>query len=264
MFAMTDFATFAQKIIDELTKEDKKHAAEARKYSANRLLVFMGDKPTPMDKWDELFVQDYETWLKAQGLSASTIAYYLSQLCAFYKQATKRGIVQDKDIFRLVNKAPSQKLTTQQFPSIAELHYLRTLDLHKSQDFARDMFLFSLYTRGMNYVDMAYLKKSNVKDGMLTYISHTSENNPAVTIKWDKAMQQIADKYTSDTEYMFLIIIKEGNADDTDQIKRSRHNVAYNLRAIGRQYKFSVSPTIAMTKDLWRKIMDEVSVSEVI
>lgn len=143
----------------------------------------MGDKPTPMDKWDELFVQDYEIWLKAQGLSASTIAYYLSQLCAFYKQATKRGIVQDQGIFRLVIKAPSPKLTTQQFPSIAELRYLRTLDLHKSQDFARDMFLFSLYTRGMNYVDMAYLKKSNVKDGMLTYISHTSDNNPAVTIK---------------------------------------------------------------------------------
>ena len=261
---MTDFATFAQKIIDELTEEGRKHTAETRKYSANRLLMFMADKPTSMDKWDELFVQEYETWLKAQGLSASTIAYYLSQLCVFYKQAAKRGIVQEQDIFRLVNKAPSPKLVVQQFPSIAELHYLRTLNLNKSQDFARDMFLFSLYARGMNYVDMAYLKKSNVKDGMLTYISHTSDNNPAVTIKWDKAMQQIADKYFSNTEYMFPIITKEGNADETEQIKRSRHNVVYNLRSIGKQYKFSVSPTIAMTKDLWRKIMDEVSVSEVI
>ena len=88
---MTDFATFAQKIIDELTKEGRKHTAETRKYSANRLLMFMADKPTPMDKWDGLFVQDYETWLKAQGLSASTIAYYLSQLCAFYKQAVKKA-----------------------------------------------------------------------------------------------------------------------------------------------------------------------------
>lgn len=261
---MTDFATFAKDIIDELMKEGKKRTVEARKYSANRLLMFMGNKPTPMDEWDEIFVQGYETWLKAQGLSASTIAYYLSQLCAFYKQAAKRGIVQEQDIFRLVNKAPSQKLTTQQFPSIAELRYLRTLDLHMSQDFARDMFLFSLYTRGMNYVDIAYLKKSNVKDGMLTYISHTSDNNPAVTIKWDRAMQQIADKHSSNTEYMFPIITKEGNADDTEQIKRSRHNVVYNLRSIGKQYKFSVSPTIAMTKNLWRKIMDEVSVSEVI
>ena len=152
---MTDFATFAQRIIDELTKEGRNHTAETRKYSANRILMFMGNNPTSMEKWDELFVQDY-------------------------------------------------------------------------------------------------------------YISHASDNNPAVTIKWDKAMQQIANRYPTDTEYMFPIITKEGNADETEQIKRSRHNVVYNLRSIGKQYKFSVSPTIAMTKDLWRKIMDEVSVSEVI
>ena len=152
---MTDFAVFAQQIIDELTKEGRKHTADTRKHSANRILMFMGNNPTSMEKWDELFVQDY-------------------------------------------------------------------------------------------------------------YISHASDNNPAVTIKWDKAMQQIANRYPTDTEYMFPIITKEGNADETEQIKRSRHNVVYNLRSIGKQHKFSVSPTIAMTKDLWRKIMDEVSVSEVI
>ena len=152
---MIDFAVFAQQIIDELTKEGRKHTADTRKHSANRILMFMGNNPTSMEKWDELFVQDY-------------------------------------------------------------------------------------------------------------YISHASDNNPAVTIKWDKAMQQIANKYPTDTEYMFPIITKEGNADIIDQITQSRHNVMYNLRSIGKQYKFSVSPTIAMTKDLWRKIMDEVSVSEVI
>ena len=152
---MIDFAVFAQQIIDELTKEGRKHTADTRKHSANRILMFMGNNPTSMEKWDELFVQDY-------------------------------------------------------------------------------------------------------------YISHASDNNPAVTIKWDKAMQQIANKYPTDTEYMFPIITKEGNTDIIAQITQSRHNVMYNLRSIGKQYKFSVSPTIAMTKDLWRKIMDEVSVSEVI
>ena len=113
---MTDFAVFAQKIIYELKKEGRKHTAEARKYSANRLLMFMGDKPLPMDKWDELFVQYYETWLKAQGLSASTIAYYLSQLCAFYKQAVKRGNVQEQDIFRLVKRHHCQNLPPNSSP----------------------------------------------------------------------------------------------------------------------------------------------------
>lgn len=58
---------------------------------------------------------------------------------------------------------------------------------------------------------------------------------------------------------LYILVNKE-----TEQIKRSRHNVVYNLRSIGKQYKFSISPTIAMIRDLWRKIMDEVSVSEVI
>ena len=113
---MTDFATFAKDIIDELMKEGKKRTVETRKYSANRLLMFMANKPTPMDKWDELFVQDYETWLKAQGLSASTIAYYLSQLCAFYKQAVKRGNVQEQDIFRLVKRHHCQNLPPNSSP----------------------------------------------------------------------------------------------------------------------------------------------------
>lgn len=89
-------------------------------------------------------------------------------------------------------------------------------------------------------------------------------DNPTSMDKWDKAMQQIDNRYSTDTEYMFPIITKEGNTDIIDQITQSRHNVMYNLRSIGKQYKFSVSPTIAMIKDLWRKIMDEVSVSEVI
>ena len=58
---------------------------------------------------------------------------------------------------------------------------------------------------------------------------------------------------------LYILVNKE-----TEQIKRSRHNVVYNLCSIGKQYKFSISPTIAMTRDLWRKIKDEVSVSEVI
>mgnify|MGYP007042502631 CR=1 FL=1 len=36
-------------------------------------------------------------------------------------------------------------------------------------EFARDMFMFSFYTRGMSFVDMAFLKKTDLNNGMLTY-----------------------------------------------------------------------------------------------
>jgi hypothetical protein len=43
------------------------------------------------------------------------------------------------------------------------------MQLGKKQDFARDMLLFSFYTRGMSFIDMAYLKKSNIANGTLIY-----------------------------------------------------------------------------------------------
>lgn len=262
---MTDFAAFVETVIAELADEGKGKIAETRRYSAGRFLKYMGSRPVPMEEWDDRFVLGYQRWLTAQGLSASTTAYYLAQLCAFYRLAVKRGLLPDRSVFRLVDKTPPPpQRSGRRLPSVAELRYLRGLVLPVRQAFARDMFLFSLYTRGMNFVDMAYLKKTDVSDGMLTYTSHASDCNPAVTIRWDSAMQKIADTYSPATEYLLPIITGAENGDTMEQITRSRHKVVGNLRAIGRQYRFSVAPTFAMTKDLWRKIMDEVSVSEVI
>ena len=261
---MTDFAAFVKTVIAELTSEGKGKIAGTRRCSAARFMEYMGSSPLPMEEWDDRFVLGYQRWLRAQGLSASTTAYYLAQLCAFYRLAVTRGLLPDRGIFRLVDKTPPPKQVERQLPSVAELRYLRGLTLPRQQAFARDMFLFSLYTRGMNFVDMAYLKKTDVRDGVLTYTSHASDYNPAVAIRWDGAMQKIADAYSPATEYLLPIITGEGDADTIEQITRSRHKVVGNLRAIGRQYRFSVAPTFAMTKDLWRKIMDEVSVSEVI
>lgn len=36
-------------------------------------------------------------------------------------------------------------------------------------DLARDLFLFSFYTRGMLFIDMAYLKEENLYNGVLSY-----------------------------------------------------------------------------------------------
>ena len=41
--------------------------------------------------------------------------------------------------------------------------------VHDVIDRIRDMFLFSFYTRGMSFIDMAYLKKSDLKNGIITY-----------------------------------------------------------------------------------------------
>ena len=55
--------------------------------------------------------------------------------------------------------------------SLNDLKRIKGLDLSlkPNLDYARDMFLFCFYTRGMSFIDMAYLKKSDLKNGIITY-----------------------------------------------------------------------------------------------
>ena len=77
-----------------------------------------------------------------------------------------------------------------------------------SLEYARDLFMFSFYTRGMSFIDLAYLKKSNLQNGFLSY--RRKKTNQQLVIKWEKPMQEIIDKYdtcllyTSDTLFLMM------------------------------------------------------------
>lgn len=59
-------------------------------------------------------------------------------------------------------------------------------------DYARDLFMFSFYTRGMSFVDMAFLKK-NLQNGILSY--HRHKTGQRLFIKWEDPMREIVAKY---------------------------------------------------------------------
>ena len=48
--------------------------------------------------------------------------------------------------------------------------------------FARDVFMFSFYMRGMPFVDIAYLRKKDLKNKMLAY--SRKKTNQYLTVEW--------------------------------------------------------------------------------
>lgn len=207
---------------------------------------------------------DYQTWLQTQHLASSTIAFYLAQLRTIYNQAIQEGLLPQRDIFDLVGTQAAPRRIHQPLPSIAELRYLRDLTLPALQSFARDLFFFSLYARGISFVDMSLLKKTDIHNGRLCYQPHTSDNVPSVTLPWDDAMQEIADRHPSATDFILPIITHPDHEDLESQIRTCRQTVTRTLRTIGKRYHFSVPPTMSMTRDLYRKVIDEISISKVI
>lgn len=103
----------------------------------------------------------YEYHLRAKELAPNTISFYMKRLRAVYNNAVEDGYVENKNPFKKVFTS-SEKTVKRAIP-LKFVRKLKDLDLSysPSKSFARDMFLFSFYTRGMAFVDMAYLHYSN-------------------------------------------------------------------------------------------------------
>lgn len=126
-------------------------------------------------------------------------------------------------------------------------------------DYARDVFLFSFYTRGMSFVDIAFLKKKDLQNGILSYRRH--KTGQLLSIKWERPMQEIVDKYdTTDTPYL-LPVIRNNGMDVRKQYINEAHRINRNLKKIGVQLGLSIPLTTYVARHAWASIAKSKNVS---
>jgi integrase len=128
------------------------------------------------------------------------------------------------------------------------------MDLSHSQsmEFARDMFMFSFYTRGMSFVDMAFLKKTDLNNGMLTY--RRKKTGQLLSIRWEKCMQDIVDKYPGNYSTYLLPIIIHIRKDERLQYKNSICLVNRRLKEIGKKLGLVHPLTMYVARHSWASV----------
>ena len=73
----------------------------------------------------------------------------------------------------------------------------------------RDMFLFSFAARGMAFIDMAYLRNSDISGGYISYRRH--KTGRSLMVRLEPCMQQIISRWSQkSTDYVFPIIRSTG------------------------------------------------------
>ena len=119
----------------------------------------------------------------------NTISFYNRILRAVYNRAVEKGFT--KQVFPFKHVYTGVEKTIKRGLPINTIRNIRNMDLShcRTLDYARDMFLFSFYTRGMSFVDMAYLKKGDIANGILTY--RRKKTGQQLFIRWEKCMQEI-------------------------------------------------------------------------
>lgn len=195
----------------------------------------------------------YEAYLHRRGVVRNTSSFYMRILRAVYNRAVEKGLVEQRYPFRHVYTGVDK--TVKRAISIPEIRRLKNIDLsdRPALDFARDMFFFSFYTRGMSFIDMAYLKKSNLRNGVLTYRRH--KTGQLLFIRWEKCMQEIVDKHKTDISNLYLLpILNSEDCCEHIQYKAEQLRINRNLKIIAGLTSIPVNLTLYVARHSWASI----------
>ncbi len=246
------FLSFARQLIIRLGEFGRNRLAESYRTSLNSLIRFRGEGEIPFEEFDSALTAGYQAWLKSHGLCPNSISYYMRNLRAIYNRAAEKNLVLQAYPFKHVYTGVEK--TLKRAVSLQVIRLIRDLDLKEdsSAELARDLFLFSFYTRGMSFVDMAYLRKRDLSDGVLTY--RRRKTGQKLCIKWEKPMQEIIDRYdTSSTPYL-LPIISCADKSEHRQYLTVAHMVNKKLHMIGERLGLYMPLTSYVARHAWASI----------
>lgn len=244
---------FMQGIIGQLKRLNRIRTSETYAATLSSFMKFRDGQDILLCEIDGDIMMLYEAWLKANGNCPNTTSFYMRILRAVYNRAVEKELTEQKYPFKHVytgiDKTVKRAVPLKAIKRIKELD----LTLKPHLDYARDMFLFSFYTRGMSFIDMAYLKKSDLKNGILTY--RRRKTGQQLTIKWEKCMEEIVTKYEdrSATQYM-LPIITSPFANERVQYRNALYRVNTALKEVARLVNISIPLTMYCARHGWANI----------
>ncbi len=197
-------------------------------------------------------VEQYESFMRANHLSRNTTSFYMRILRCIYNRAVEDGLTTQADPFRRVytgvDKTAKRAITLKEIKRIKELDLTDKPDL----DYARDIFLFSFYLRGMSFIDLAYLRKRDLSNGYITY--NRKKTGQQLTIRWEQSMQEIVDIYPENPTQYLLPIITRQNGTERKQYLNKILFVNRKLKQIAKLAKISTPLTMYVSRHSWASI----------
>ncbi len=134
---------------------------------------------------------------------------------------------------------------------MALIKKIKVLDLSllPTLDYARDMFLMSFYLRGMSFIDMAFLRKIDLKNRYVTY--RRRKTGQQLIIEWTKEMQMILDKYPENNSDYLLPIIRNTGTNERCTYRNAGYNINHNLKRIAEMVGITIPLTLYVARHSW-------------
>jgi len=252
---------YTENIIEQLKKAKRVGSAESYRATLSAFQTYLKDKDILMSKIDLQFLKSFETNCLSNGLKINSIGVYLRTLRAIINRAIDEGYVP-------LEKYPFRKFkikkenTAKRAISKADITKVVNLKIDKKDPryHALNYFTFMFHTRGMNFIDLAYLKKENIVNGRLTY--RRIKTGKLYNIKLTKRAQEIVNIYTKrrkmmNNDLIFPILPKEVIGDvekERDRFRNRRKYFNKYLKDIGEMAGLEVELTSYVSRHTWASL----------
>lgn len=232
------------------------------------LSLFMQFKPTPtrLEEIDFQLLEEFELFLIRRGNRSNSIATKFSLLKAAYNKAMEEGKFTPKSnpfrqfkvgklwtatVKRAIGKEDIQRI--EQYTPSKKAPYL---------SFARDIFLFSYYTAGINFGDMARLKQENIAGGRLYYTRHKTGKLLSYKLM-PKALEIIQRYQNPASEYLFPILNSSHKTElqKFNRIHKALAKTNKALKQIGEELKIPNKLTTYVARHSYATVLRRAGVA---
>ena len=249
---------YVRELTQRLYKNGKYRSADIYMCTLHSFMRFRKEKDLLISQLDSLIMEDYESYLRKNGLTLNTISFYMKRLRAIYNKALEQYGLEDRKPFAhsFTKNTPTAKraLTAENIHQI-----VAATTVTEEEALARDLFLFSFYTRGMSFVDIAFLEKGSIKDGQLIY--KRKKTGKELRVAWRPCMQEIADRHPSlDGKHLLGIVNQNVVTDVRKQYHYRQCRVNKALQKFTRRIGIPMKVTMYCARHSWATIAKEKNI----
>lgn len=236
---ITLFEYFNEQI--KILKMDGK-LGTARNYqrTMNSFFSFLGGKDISFALLDERVILNYNDWLQRRGVVRNTVSFYMRILRSVYNKAAHQKIVNQMFPFQKVytgidktrKRAIDENIVVQ----------MQKLDLSSNPplELTRDLFVFSYCTRGMAFVDMAFLRRNEIKHEIITYIRRKTGQTLCIHI--EPCIRSVIERYLKrpkENLYVFPLLTSENSEQAFKQYQTALGYYNRQLKILAKQIGIS-------------------------
>lgn len=261
---MTTIYTFAQSAIEEARSAGRYGTANLYSGAINSFRNFTGDIPLTFKEVTAGMIKKYEESLLQKGRRHNTISTYMRMLRSIFNQAYQQGVpdtIPADELFRFV--FTGYEPTAKRAISPALIRRLSQLNLEQSPNlrFSRDLFLLSFYLRGIPFVDLAHLRKSDMKHNTIYYYRRKTRQQLSVYLEPYAA--EILRRYTdqhSPSPYLLPILSSVG-PEGYRQYKSALRLYNQHLHRLSKMLRLNVPLTSYVARHSWATTAKEEGVA---